>query len=124
MLDPQQIPNKLYFTIGEVSDLHSIEPHVLRYWESEFNELKPVRRRGKRRYYTRREVELISTIKELLYVQGYTINGARKQLKGETQNSVTLNNSSQTLDNQKFTVGINIAVKQLNKALEILEASD
>ncbi len=124
MLDPQKIPNKLYFTIGEVSELHSIEPHVLRYWESEFSELKPVRRRGKRRYYTRREVDLISIIKELLYVQGYTINGARKQLKGHTQNSGAANSSNQNLDNQQFAVEINIAVKQLNKALDILEASD
>ncbi len=75
-----QIPNKRYFTIGEVSRLFSIEPHVLRYWEQEFPELAPVRRRGKRRYYTRQEVDLVSEIIDLLYGMEFTISGARKQL--------------------------------------------
>ncbi len=78
------IPNKRYFTIGEVSDLCDVKPHVLRYWEQEFPDLKPVKRRGNRRYYQRHDVMLIRTIRDLLYQQGYTIGGARLQLSGET----------------------------------------
>ena len=78
------IPNKRYFTIGEVSDLCDVKPHVLRYWEQEFPDLKPVKRRGNRRYYQRHDVMLIRTIRGLLYHQGYTIGGARQQLAGET----------------------------------------
>ena len=77
------IPNKRYFTIGEVSDLCDVKPHVLRYWEQEFPDLKPVKRRGNRRYYQRHDVMLIRTIRGLLYQQGYTIGGARQQLAGE-----------------------------------------
>jgi len=77
------IPNKRYFTIGEVSDLCDVKPHVLRYWEQEFPDLKPVKRRGNRRYYQRHDVMLIRTIRGLLYHQGYTIGGARQQLSGE-----------------------------------------
>ncbi len=77
------IPNKRYFTIGEVSDLCDVKPHVLRYWEQEFPDLKPVKRRGNRRYYQRHDVMLIRTIRDLLYQQGYTIGGARLQLSGE-----------------------------------------
>ena len=77
------IPNKRYFTIGEVSDLCDVKPHVLRYWEQEFPDLKPVKRRGNRRYYQRHDVMLIRTIRDLLYQQGYTIGGARLQLAGE-----------------------------------------
>jgi DNA-binding transcriptional MerR regulator len=78
------IPNKRYFTIGEVSDLCDVKPHVLRYWEQEFPDLKPVKRRGNRRYYQRHDVMLIRTIRDLLYQQGYTIGGARQQLSGES----------------------------------------
>jgi DNA-binding transcriptional MerR regulator len=74
------IPAKRYFTIGEVSDLCGVKPHVLRYWEQEFTELKPVKRRGNRRYYQHHEVLLIRRIRELLYEQGFTINGARNRL--------------------------------------------
>jgi len=74
------IPAKRYFTIGEVSDLCGVKPHVLRYWEQEFTQLKPVKRRGNRRYYQHHEVLLIRRIRELLYDQGFTINGARNQL--------------------------------------------
>jgi len=77
------IPNKRYFTIGEVSDLCDVKPHVLRYWEQEFPDLKPVKRRGNRRYYQRHDVMLIRTIRDLLYQQGYTIGGARLQLAGD-----------------------------------------
>jgi DNA-binding transcriptional MerR regulator len=74
------IPAKRYFTIGEVSDLCGVKPHVLRYWEQEFTQLKPVKRRGNRRYYQHHEVLLIRRIRELLYDQGFTISGARNQL--------------------------------------------
>ena len=74
------IPAKRYFTIGEVSDLCGVKPHVLRYWEQEFTQLKPVKRRGNRRYYQHHEVLLIRRIRDLLYDQGFTINGARNRL--------------------------------------------
>ena len=77
------IPNKRYFTIGEVSDLCEVKPHVLRYWEQEFPDLKPVKRRGNRRYYQRHDVVLIRQIRGLLYQEGYTIGGARQHLAGD-----------------------------------------
>jgi DNA-binding transcriptional MerR regulator len=76
------IPGKRYFTIGEVSELCGVKPHVLRYWEQEFPSLKPVKRRGNRRYYQRHDVILIRQIRSLLYEQGYTIGGARQKLSG------------------------------------------
>ena len=78
------IPAKRYFTIGEVSDLCAVKPHVLRYWEQEFSQLKPVKRRGNRRYYQHHEVLLIRRIRDLLYEQGFTINGARNRLETES----------------------------------------
>lgn len=90
MLEPSNnnelppIPSKRYFTIGEVSELCAVKPHVLRYWEQEFPQLKPVKRRGNRRYYQRHDVILIRQIRSLLYDQGFTIGGARQQLSGET----------------------------------------
>ena len=78
------IPAKRYFTIGEVSDLCGVKAHVLRYWEQEFSQLKPVKRRGNRRYYQHHEVLLIRRIRELLYDKGFTINGARNQLGGQS----------------------------------------
>jgi DNA-binding transcriptional MerR regulator len=74
------IPAKRYFTIGEVSELCGVKPHVLRYWEQEFTQLKPVKRRGNRRYYQHHEVLLIRRIRELLYEEGFTISGARNRL--------------------------------------------
>jgi DNA-binding transcriptional MerR regulator len=74
------IPAKRYFTIGEVSELCGVKPHVLRYWEQEFSQLKPVKRRGNRRYYQHHEVLLVRRIRELLYSQGFTISGARNRL--------------------------------------------
>ncbi|KAG0192152.1 hypothetical protein DFQ28_010033 [Apophysomyces sp. BC1034] len=74
------IPAKRYFTIGDVSELCGVKPHVLRYWEQEFTQLRPVKRRGNRRYYQHHEVLLIRRIRELLYEQGFTINGARNRL--------------------------------------------
>ena len=77
------IPGKRYFTIGEVSDLCGVKPHVLRYWEQEFPQLKPVKRRGNRRYYQRHDVLVIRQIRSLLYEQGFTIGGARQQLSSD-----------------------------------------
>ena len=77
------IPSKRYFTIGEVSELCSVKPHVLRYWEQEFPQLKPVKRRGNRRYYQRADVLTIRQIRSLLYDQGYTIGGARQRMEEE-----------------------------------------
>ena len=76
------IPGKRYFTIGEVSELCGVKPHVLRYWEQEFPQLKPVKRRGNRRYYQRHDVIMIRQIRSLLYEEGFTIGGARQQLSG------------------------------------------
>ncbi|WP_293007087.1 MerR family transcriptional regulator [Nitrosomonas sp.] len=81
------IPAKRYFTIGEVGVLCDVKPHVLRYWEQEFSQLRPVKRRGNRRYYQHQEVLLIRRIRELLYEQGFTINGARNQLEYTTAKS-------------------------------------
>ena len=78
------IPAKRYFTIGEVSELCGVKPHVLRYWEQEFPQLKPVKRRGNRRYYQRHDVIVIRQIRSLLYEQGFTIGGARQQLSGDS----------------------------------------
>ena len=86
MLEPSHnqelpaIPGKRYFTIGEVGELCAVKPHVLRYWEAEFPQLKPVKRRGNRRYYQRQDVILIRQIKSLLYEQGYTLGGARQKM--------------------------------------------
>ncbi|MDP2751414.1 MAG: MerR family transcriptional regulator [Rhodocyclaceae bacterium] len=75
------LPAKRYFTIGEVSDLCGVKPHVLRYWEQEFTQLRPVKRRGNRRYYQHHEVILVRRIRDLLYQEGFTINGARHRLE-------------------------------------------
>ena len=89
MLEPSNnnelpaIPGKRYFTIGEVSELCAVKPHVLRYWEQEFPQLKPVKRRGNRRYYQREDVLTIRQIRSLLYDQGYTIGGARQRMTDE-----------------------------------------
>ena len=89
MLEPKNnaelpaIPGKRYFTIGEVSELCGVKPHVLRYWEQEFPQLKPVKRRGNRRYYQRHDVLVIRQIRSLLYEQGFTIGGARQQLSSD-----------------------------------------
>ncbi len=90
MLEPSQnnelppIPGKRYFTIGEVSELCNVKPHVLRYWEQEFPQLQPVKRRGNRRYYQRHDVLLIRQIRALLYEQGFTIGGARQRLESSS----------------------------------------
>ena len=115
MLDPDHnaelppIPGKLYFTIGEVSGLCSVKPHVLRYWEAEFPSLKPVKRRGNRRYYQRQDVILIRQIKSLLYEQGYTIGGARQKMSDNPEELT------------KFNVNAS-EIKSLVKDLEIVIA--
>jgi DNA-binding transcriptional MerR regulator len=94
MLEPSHnqelpaIPGKRYFTIGEVSELCAVKPHVLRYWEQEFPQLKPVKRRGNRRYYQRKDVEMIRVIRGLLYDRGFTIGGARQQLSQDVPSVV------------------------------------
>ncbi|WP_295626995.1 MerR family transcriptional regulator [uncultured Nitrosomonas sp.] len=97
------IPAKRYFTIGEVGALCDVKPHVLRYWEQEFSQLRPVKRRGNRRYYQHQEVLLIRRIRELLYEQGFTINGARNQLedtiaKSNASDGGNINFLSSTMD--------------------------
>ncbi len=84
-IDLPPIPAKRYFTIGEVSELCGVKSHVLRYWEQEFAQLKPVKRRGNRRYYQHHEVLLIRRIRELLYEQGFTISGARNRLGADVE---------------------------------------
>ena len=82
------IPAKRYFTIGEVSELCAVKPHVLRYWEQEFTQLRPVKRRGNRRYYQHHEVLLVRRIRELLYQEGFTISGARHRLEEPSSKAI------------------------------------
>ncbi len=100
------IPDKRYFTIGEVSELCLVKPHVLRYWEQEFPQLSPVKRRGNRRYYQRDDVMVIREIRELLYDQGFTIGGARLQLESE--------------DSSPDPAAIQAIITDLEKVLKIL----
>ena len=107
MLEPSNnselppIPGKRYFTIGEVSDLCGVKPHVLRYWEQEFPQLKPVKRRGNRQYYQRQDVLIIRKIRSLLYEQGFTIGGARNRLTGDDA-QVDLNQSQQLIHQMRL----------------------
>ena len=110
-----QIPPKRYFTIGEVSELCVVKPHVLRYWEQEFPQLKPIKRRGNRRYYQRHEVELIREIRKLLYLEGYTITGARNRIQQE--NSQTTNTETNALTTSQCRE----LVEELKKISELLE---
>lgn len=96
------IPGKRYFTIGEVSELCGVKPHVLRYWEQEFTQLKPVKRRGNRRYYQRHDVVLIREIRGLLYEQGFTIGGARQQLETEPKGELGQNSHSNNKDKKRM----------------------
>lgn len=118
MLEPSNndelpvIPGKRYFTIGEVSELCAVKPHVLRYWEQEFPQLKPVKRRGNRRYYQRQDVMTIRQIRSLLYDQGFTIGGARLQMSNE----------GTTDDGGKFDQMVHQMIGELEQLLEILKA--
>ena len=106
------IPAKRYFTIGEVSDLCAVKPHVLRYWEQEFTQLKPVKRRGNRRYYQHHEVLLIRRIRDLLYEQGFTINGARHRLESDVgAHADTASDSEWTTAREASPRAIDIAVR-------------
>ncbi len=104
------IPAKRYFTIGEVSELCCVKPHVLRYWEQEFSHLKPVKRRGNRRYYQHHEVLLIRRIRELLYVQGFTINGARGRLEQDMPEPIS--NTTSTSSVGELLTPVNLAMLQ------------
>jgi DNA-binding transcriptional MerR regulator len=116
------IPAKRYFTIGEVSDLCGVKPYVLRYWEQEFTQLKPMKRRGNRRYYQHHEVLLIRRIRELLYEQGFTISGARNQLselhqsRGETDAAASNGHDKEIvevveMDEVLETAGLDVVVE-------------
>jgi DNA-binding transcriptional MerR regulator len=111
------IPGKRYFTIGEVSDLCAVKPHVLRYWEQEFPQLKPVKRRGNRRYYQRHEVKLIRQIRKLLYVEGFTISGARSRLEQVEAEGAPVNSSG--IDKKGSQV-ISQLISELNEVSDIL----
>ena len=104
------IPAKRYFTIGEVSKLCCVKPHVLRYWEQEFSHLKPVKRRGNRRYYQHHEVLLIRRIRELLYGQGFTINGARGRLEQDMPKPIS--NTTSTSSVAELLTPANLAMLQ------------
>ena len=118
MLEPShnaelpEIPAKRYFTIGEVSDLCDVKPHVLRYWEQEFTQLKPVKRRGNRRYYQRQDVLMIRQIRALLYDQGFTIGGARQRMSGDDQAE----------DNTQYKQIIQQMIVELEEVLGVLKA--
>jgi DNA-binding transcriptional MerR regulator len=107
------IPGKRYFTIGEVSELCDVKPHVLRYWEQEFPQLKPVKRRGNRRYYQRQDVITIRQIRSLLYDQGFTIGGARHKMEEEVNN--------QNQNDEEFNGMITKMISELEDILALLE---
>lgn len=118
MLEPSNndqlpaIPGKRYFTIGEVSELCAVKPHVLRYWEQEFPQLKPVKRRGNRRYYQRDDVLTIRQIRALLYDQGFTIGGARNQMSGD---------GVPPAENAQFNELVEQMVGELEEVLKLLK---
>ena len=109
------IPGKRYFTIGEVSDLCDVKPHVLRYWEQEFPQLKPVKRRGNRRYYQRQDVLTIRQIRALLYEHGFTIGGARQRL---TEEGTIVDESA-----ERFSMIVREMIVELEDLLTILSAN-
>lgn len=109
------IPGKRYFTIGEVSELCAVKPHVLRYWEQEFPQLKPVKRRGNRRYYQRQDVLTIREIRSLLYEQGFTIGGARQKMEHEK--------SEPQEANESFSELVDSMIGELEDILVLLKQS-
>lgn len=117
MLEPSHndelpvIPGKRYFAIGEVSELCAVKPHVLRYWEQEFPQLKPVKRRGNRRYYQRQDVMTIRQIRSLLYDQGFTIGGARLQMSSDVQQN----------DSGQFSQLVSQMIGDLEQVLDVLK---
>jgi DNA-binding transcriptional MerR regulator len=117
--DLPSIPAKRYFTIGEVSELCGVKPHVLRYWEQEFTQLKPVKRRGNRRYYQHHEVLLIRRIRELLYEQGFTISGARNRLEeGAVSEHAAAHGDNH--GNGTEAVDLSLLRKEIKSVLELL----
>ena len=120
------IPAKRYFTIGEVSDLCGVKPHVLRYWEQEFTQLKPVKRRGNRRYYQHHEVLLIRRIRELLYEEGFTISGARNRLDSslgqEEKPDLPIRNGRTTASVPPSGVDVAAIKRELRAVLDQLQA--
>ena len=114
------IPAKRYFTIGEVSELCGVKPHVLRYWEQEFTQLKPVKRRGNRRYYQHHEVLLIRRIRELLYEQGFTISGARNRLDANLETIVS-DMDDLPMDGDKASVNLTAIRQELSAILSLLK---
>jgi DNA-binding transcriptional MerR regulator len=120
------IPAKRYFTIGEVSELCGVKPHVLRYWEQEFTQLKPVKRRGNRRYYQHHEVLLIRKIRELLYEQGFTISGARNRLDGQdsadTSSPTVVENAVSNASQLAESVDLVSIRTQLRQVIQLLRA--
>jgi DNA-binding transcriptional MerR regulator len=112
------IPAKRYFTIGEVSELCGVKPHVLRYWEQEFTQLKPVKRRGNRRYYQHHEVLLIRRIRDLLYEQGFTISGARNRL----DESVSGSGRAQAARTETGKIDLAAVRSELKSIIEALES--
>jgi DNA-binding transcriptional MerR regulator len=114
------IPAKRYFTIGEVSELCGVKPHVLRYWEQEFTQLKPVKRRGNRRYYQHHEVLLIRRIRELLYEEGFTISGARNRL----DNSLATEEKGEPDRANRAALALDLSAlkRELREVLEVLQA--
>jgi DNA-binding transcriptional MerR regulator len=120
-VDLPPIPAKRYFTIGEVSELCGVKPHVLRYWEQEFTQLKPVKRRGNRRYYQHHEVLLIRRIRELLYEEGFTISGARNRLDSTLTNGATDDAAS---NGRKSAAGADLSAvkRELQDVLDALSA--
>jgi len=119
--DLPPIPAKRYFTIGEVSDLCGVKPHVLRYWEQEFTQLKPVKRRGNRRYYQHHEVLLIRRIRELLYEQGFTISGARNRLD-DVLTQVPMAQPSSAIPHANGSVDLAYARQEIQSILHFLQA--
>jgi DNA-binding transcriptional MerR regulator len=115
------IPAKRYFTIGEVSELCGVKPHVLRYWEQEFTQLKPVKRRGNRRYYQHHEVLLIRRIRELLYEQGFTISGARNRLDGRGTNVDDVEAASPAPSAVEPSIATELLREELHAILAILK---
>ncbi|WP_428243716.1 MerR family transcriptional regulator [Gynuella sp.] len=106
------IPGKRYFTIGEVSELCAVKPHVLRYWEQEFPQLSPVKRRGNRRYYQREDVVLVRQIRHLLYEDGYTIGGARQKLSSENESGF----------NDSHKLMLKEMIDELEQVLDVLKS--
>jgi DNA-binding transcriptional MerR regulator len=115
------IPAKRYFTIGEVSELCGVKPHVLRYWEQEFTQLKPLKRRGNRRYYQHHEVLLIRRIRELLYEHGFTINGARNRLEEPSTGSLPRGGDGQRTMTVPQPISPSTIRKELKSILKMLE---